>query len=81
MSSVYSLTTGTSEGKEGEEGRVEAQEERGVGEAVRAEIPRTLSGLLKEGLRLPTYSIPWETYTTAFETIKRMNQEEGRKKR
>ena len=69
MSSVYSLTTGTSEGKEGE------------GEAVRAELPTTLSGLLKQGVSLPTYSIPWETYTTAFETIKRMNLEERRGKR
>ena len=72
MNNIYALRA--EEGKEGEERRVEAVEPQ-------VEAPRTLSGLLKEGLRLPTYSIPWETYTTAFETIKRMNQEEGRKKR
>jgi hypothetical protein len=76
MNNIYALRA--EEGKEGEERRVEAVEERRVEPQV--EPPRTLSVLLKEGLRLPTYSIPWETYTTAFETIKKMN-EEGRKKR
>jgi hypothetical protein len=75
MNNIYALTA--EEGKEGEEGRAEAQEPP---QEPQVEPPRTLSGLLKEGLRLPTYSIPWETYTTAYETIKRMNEEAKRKR-